>query len=239
MKIRKFEASNMREALAQIKRELGPDAMVVATRQIRRGLLGVGVEVTAAIDSDPEDLPPAPAAGSQPVPSPGLTAADVERVVAPLRAELQSLRKLVRSRGDSRGNEALRAELIALREAIAGLGAARDEAAMPSIAELAATRKLAAPSRSRCVALVGPTGVGKTTTIAKLAGRDALMHDYDVALVTMDNYRVGGEDQMRIFADLIGAPLHKVSKPSQLEDVLELCEDCDRIYIDTAGRSPR
>ena len=58
--------------------------------------------------------------------------------------------------------------------------------------------------------LVGPTGVGKTTTIAKLAARAALIEGKRVSLITLDNYRVGGIDQIRTFADLIGVPLRVV-----------------------------
>ncbi len=57
--------------------------------------------------------------------------------------------------------------------------------------------------------LVGPTGVGKTTTIAKLAARAALIDHRTVAIVTLDHYRIGGVDQIRTFADLIGVPLRR------------------------------
>src|SRR5437870_5076556 len=82
--------------------------------------------------------------------------------------------------------------------------------------ELGPRQPIAAPSVKRAVALVGPTGVGKTTTIAKLAARAALVEHRSVALVTLDTYRVGGEDQIRTFADLIGVPLTLVSDPSRL-----------------------
>jgi flagellar biosynthesis protein FlhF len=85
--------------------------------------------------------------------------------------------------------------------------------------------------------LVGPTGVGKTTTIAKLAARAALIENKRVALITLDNYRVGGIDQIRTFADLIGVPLKVVASPADLADAID--DDDDLTLIDTAGRSPR
>src|SRR5438477_193029 len=79
---------------------------------------------------------------------------------------------------------------------------------------------LAAPPARRVIALVGPTGVGKTTTIVKLAARAALVERKTVAIVTLDTYRVGGEEQMRAFADLMGVPLTVVANPERLGPTL-------------------
>jgi flagellar biosynthesis protein FlhF len=85
--------------------------------------------------------------------------------------------------------------------------------------------------------LVGPTGAGKTTTIAKLAARAALIDDKRVRLITLDNYRVGGVEQIRMYADLIGVPLGVCDSPAQLFDAID--ETAELTIIDTAGRSPR
>ncbi|MBC7975131.1 MAG: flagellar biosynthesis protein FlhF, partial [Myxococcales bacterium] len=94
-----------------------------------------------------------------------------------------------------------------------------------------------APSRGRILMLVGPTGAGKTTTIAKLAARAALIDDRRVALITLDNYRVGGVDQIRTFADLIGVPLQVAETPAALANLIDPANDLT--LIDTAGKSPR
>jgi flagellar biosynthesis protein FlhF len=108
------------------------------------------------------------------------------------------------------------------------------------LSEVAARAPIAAPSQRQMVALIGPTGVGKTTTIAKLAARSALIEKRSVAIVTLDTYRVGGEEQLRAFADLMGVPLTLVSDADQVAPTLRrLAGAHDRIYIDTAGRSPR
>ncbi len=99
--------------------------------------------------------------------------------------------------------------------------------------------RLTAPSHGRVVALVGPTGAGKTTTVAKLAARAALVRGFRAGLITLDDYRVGGEEQLRIFADLIPAPMHVASNRMELARALHALAECDLIYIDTSGRNPR
>jgi flagellar biosynthesis protein FlhF len=241
MRIAKFQATDMRDALAQVKRELGPDAVIVATKEVRRGLLATGVEVTAAIDF--EDAAPTAssygARGSAPT-APVLNDGDVERILAPLRSELRSLKTFLRPLAETRGDDGLRNELAALRQAIASLQqpGGGPNLAEPSIDEIAEHSALTAPSRGRIVAVVGPTGVGKTTTIAKLAARAALVEHRQVAIVTLDSYRVGGEEQIRAFADLMGVPLTLVADPTALRATVSSV-DADLVYIDTAGRSPR
>ena len=232
MKISKYQASTMREALAKVKQNLGPDAMVIATRQVRCGLIGTGIEVTAAIDVEEE-----PAEKESSVPE-RLAQQDVERIMAPLRSELRSLRTLLRSHSESRSTEGIRQELVALRGALAPRQPqrARDKQAVQEIAE---ETSLSKPSQGRVVALVGPTGVGKTTTIAKLAARAALMERKSVALITLDTYRIGGEDQIRIFGELMGVPVYLVSEPEALMEQVAQLSRCERIFVDTAGRSPR
>jgi len=90
------------------------------------------------------------------------------------------------------------------------------------------------------VALVGPTGVGKTTTIAKLAARFALRHGRrHVALVTMDHYRIGAHDQLRTYGKLIGVPVYIAGDEEELRVILNQMNDRKLILIDTAGTSQR
>jgi flagellar biosynthesis protein FlhF len=90
----------------------------------------------------------------------------------------------------------------------------------------------------RVVALIGPTGVGKTTTIAKLAGQAQRDDGLSVALATLDTYRIGAVTQMRIYADLLGATLHVVRSPDELAAVVA-AERSDLLLVDTMGRSPQ
>jgi len=90
----------------------------------------------------------------------------------------------------------------------------------------------------KVVALVGPTGVGKTTTIAKLAANFALREKYRVALITADTYRIAAVEQLKTYADLIGIPIEVVYTPQELQEALYRHQDKQLVLIDTAGRSP-
>ncbi len=250
MKVHKFEGATMRDAVAKVKAELGDQAVIISTRQVRKGLLGTGYEISAAI----EDTDEAPAftsgfdhrasayndQGPRPRPAQGPSDADVEKLIAPLRTEMRSLRALVRAAGDSRPGNELKSEIAALRRLVEGLRPAAPAAA-PAQARASAPARadtpLVAHSTGRIIMLVGPTGAGKTTTIAKLAARAALIEERSVSLITTDNYRIGGVDQIRAFADLIGVPLSVAETPGMIRELLE--ETCELTLIDTAGRSPR
>lgn len=89
------------------------------------------------------------------------------------------------------------------------------------------------------VALIGPTGVGKTTTIAKLAANLKLREKHRVGLITIDTYRIAAIDQLKKYADIIGSSLKVVATPEELRGAVESMNDCEFVLIDTAGRSPK
>jgi flagellar biosynthesis protein FlhF len=88
------------------------------------------------------------------------------------------------------------------------------------------------------VALIGPTGVGKTTTLAKIAANLQIREGKRVGLITLDTYRIAAIDQLRRYAELLGSPLKAVNTADELRDALAAMSDCEFILIDTAGRSP-
>lgn len=91
----------------------------------------------------------------------------------------------------------------------------------------------------KIIMMVGPTGVGKTTTIAKLAARYAykLAANYKVGIVTLDSFRVGAIEQLNAYTNIMRLPLEVVKKPEDLVEALLRLKDCNYIFIDTAGSS--
>ncbi len=92
-------------------------------------------------------------------------------------------------------------------------------------------------SRARVVALVGPTGVGKTTSVAKLSANLSIKEKKKVALVTADTYRIAATDQLKVYADIIGVPLEVVLSPKDMKTAIKDYKDHDYVFIDTAGGS--
>jgi flagellar biosynthesis protein FlhF len=97
--------------------------------------------------------------------------------------------------------------------------------------------------RPRIFILVGPTGVGKTTTIAKLAAQYGVLDEkssLSVRLITIDNYRISAAQQMKAYGDIMGIPVACVETPGDLKKTIELySQDVDMIFVDTIGKSPR
>lgn len=89
------------------------------------------------------------------------------------------------------------------------------------------------------VVLVGPTGVGKTTTIAKLAGNLSLVKKKKVGLITVDTYRIGAVEQLKTYAEIMNIPFEVVITIKEMEAAIKKMKDCDVVLIDTTGRSSK
>ncbi len=150
--------------------------------------------------------------------------------------------------GAEAGEEIL--ERIARRRVPAGIDRGAQEAsaiARRHVAELCRAKippctpiqPRAAAAGPHVVALVGPTGVGKTTTIAKLASLFHLVERKKVALLTLDTYRIGAVDQLRKFSEIMQVPLTVVGPGDGVAPAIARHRDCDLVFIDTAGRGQR
>lgn len=93
--------------------------------------------------------------------------------------------------------------------------------------------------RQHRIALVGPTGVGKTTTLAKIAADFLTTHSSKIGFITIDTYRIAAVEQLKVYGDIMDIPVEVVLNPDQMEQALLNMRDKDLILIDTAGRSPK
>jgi flagellar biosynthesis protein FlhF len=216
---RTYKAKHMGEALAHIKRDLGADAVILSSREVReRSSKGfaLSVEVTAApfggLDRGAADRLSMSAADAR--------AGSLERRFLDSGVPMNAARTL---------SMRVRREL---REGKATLVDSLTEALRSEVA-------FATKGRSRVCALVGPTGVGKTTTVAKLAAVAALVEQRTVALVCLDQYRVGASEQLQRYADLIGIPMESATDAKSLDRALRRLSRADLVLVDTSGRSPR
>jgi flagellar biosynthesis protein FlhF len=94
----------------------------------------------------------------------------------------------------------------------------------------------------RVFVLVGPTGVGKTTTIAKLAAINGVTSgdaSLSVCMITIDNYRIGARTQIETYGDIMGIPVFTAESYEDLKEKIEINRDQDLIFVDTIGKSPR
>jgi flagellar biosynthesis protein FlhF len=254
MIVKAFTGRTVNEALAKVRAELGEKALIIETRPWKEpGLLSprAGYEVVAAADDEPAAPAPRSQAAALARPAPAAGGPDLAAELAAIRREMARLAAGVPARRAALGE--LADELAArgcpdevLGELDAACAAAGDRLAPArrrDFARLALLRGLPAAeafdwAQPRRLLVVGPTGVGKTTTIAKLAGELVLRRRARIALVTIDTYRVGAQDQLRAYADLLDAPMEVAATPADLARVMARFADRDHVLIDSSGRSP-
>jgi flagellar biosynthesis protein FlhF len=290
MEVKTYKAATMSEALALVRRELGPDAAVLHTREVQsKRLFGLIsgprlIEVTASRGVNvPSRLPArtvvelaanksVTATYSRPRPAtpPSLLHApkrlpDMSPNVQDQIADLQTMVKELcrRSKDDRTGDlpEELFKLFTKLIDADVGERLARElverlrrespgdlsdqQVLQARIARMieadihAAGPITVATGRCRVAALVGPTGVGKTTTIAKLAANFRLKDKRRVGLITIDTYRIAAIEQLRTYANIIDLPMQVVSTPKEIREAVRRMGGLDLVLIDTAGRSPK
>ncbi|MGM9452501.1 flagellar biosynthesis protein FlhF [Legionella bozemanae] len=251
MKLKRFVAADTRSAMKQIKETLGADAVILSSHHIDGG-----VEVVAAIDFD-ETILSTSAAVSCAEPTSQANKFQMQTPLDDMRQEIQTLRSMLEAQ--LRGNVGVYEPLhTILLQKLLYLGVSHTtaatwacsvrsdlnqqrgwEAVLNRIADqltICDTRRI---EEGGVYAFVGPTGVGKTTTLAKIAARFTLRFGADkLGLVTMDTYRIAAQEQLMMYGKILGVKVCVAQDEVSLARVLRQLNDKKLILIDTAGMNP-
>lgn len=318
MKIKKFVAAGMREALILIKQELGEDAVILKTRKIPKNIFAIGskdeIEVTAGIDDEaakPQAIMPLKmnenvATGVYPRPrvsniiDADKQGIDVRPWVPPvneLKKDKKSLQKekkqqsdFAESAKDKQHIEELKENIEELKLLVKNIAQSNspssfscafkgawakiyskliDSEVKPDVAtgflkkigsedvmltDSIVEKKIISSINEQfpvtgplklkkdaplVIAFVGPTGSGKTTTLAKIAAHCRMNMNKKVSIITADTYRIAAIEQIRMFADIIKVDLQVVFSPDEVADAMKACGQSELVLIDTAGRCQR
>ena len=263
MQIKRFEAENMTAALRLVKQEFGSEAVILSARSLekKRGVFWPmkrpGVEVTAAKDTSYPETEKTSSDKIRKFENLG----NKKSLISPLRGGI----KVLKDKPDNIVQNHAK-ELADLNQQMLSQGVEENIARKltEEVNRIASSKKLLKneelklclirilkemgitagqvkiePGNQKVVAFIGPTGVGKTITIAKLAAIQAIKMRKRVALITLDNFRIGGVDQLKIYAKIIGIPIEVASTGKEFKKCINMLKDKDLILIDTAGMSQR
>lgn len=268
MNIKRFIAATNREALRMVKKEMGPDAVILRTKTLGPepgGLKSGGkrVEVTAAVDFSP----PGEFAESASVLAPPQDSFSMKERWETLEKELLEIKTAILAADAGKGlppelyydpptrsmhrlfqSFGLRPEFTMKlmtefrREGLHPAGACETELLQDALSRVLQKVPVGISERRngtrRIFSFTGPTGVGKTTTLAKLAAQRAVKQGLRTALITLDTFRIAAVSQLRTYGRIMGIPVEVASGRMELEHALRRNRDAELILIDTAGRSP-
>lgn len=259
MKIKKYVADSMNDALIQIKQELGSEAVILNSKQIKSsGIFGLfkknRMEVIAALDPEPLQARNKRTPTKSQVNSIKTNDMNQEDVLQ----EIKQLKKLV-TRKTFQGNNPFTAPFDQfyqflldqevdheVAEDMITTIQANNKNIEHEVDMIEAVRKFLkeqlmvheTPSlHKKVIQFVGPTGVGKTTTIAKVAAKTMLEEKKRVAFITTDTYRIAAIEQLKTYARILDVPLEVVYSQEDYEQALKKFASYDHVFVDTAGRN--
>ncbi len=267
MRVKKFLAENYAEALERVKQELGEEALILSTRSIKfhpdeeEGNTSSCVEITAALEREPvvepeksspplvkntEELPiNLPTNGweqIQPLIQSLMTETDRARSAGLNLGQMEFFGHLIRQGVDDEVAVRMFRWINSNRDQYGVVDGESEKKAliqlMKGILKCPGPVELA-KGKPKIVALVGPTGSGKTTTVAKLAAQYSLVHNKKVAIVSLDTFRVGAVEQLRAYGELMDVPVESAQGRLDFRKTISKHRDKDLILVDTTGKSHR
>mgnify|MGYP001161905130 CR=1 FL=1 len=262
MKVRRYLGKTKQEALEKVRHNLGNDAIILSSRKIRQG--GIKgffskplIEIVAAVDDfepsfDKEDIKPEPT-------NPNNKVSELKQQIRTMNMRMDKLiTKLDDREKFSESSFSLQLEQyfkqLTDKEVQSEIAKKIIEEAYDITLKenidfsrsldgvisryLGYSRPMSTKLHGQKVVLfIGPTGVGKTTTLAKLAAIYSIKYNYNVGLVTTDTYRIAAVDQLKIYSEILDIPLEIIYTPIEITESMKIFADKDIIFIDTAGKS--
>lgn len=258
MRMKKYIVNDIKEALEQIKKDLGEDAIILSTRSVKKGgFLGIGAKRFLEVTAVCEDKEQTKTESSEVYKLQELLVKNREKKQ---EEEIRELKQMLQEMKSMLSAQRLSDMPQNLQKVLKGLqGQEVDQTVSNRIAEylrisygdvniddslrqrlaehFLAFIKTEVPNLEGAVLFSGPTGVGKTTTLAKIAARLKIVEKKQVAILTLDTYRIAATDQLKTYATIMDIPMRVAYTPKEAKLELEAMKSFDVILIDTAGRS--
>ena len=274
MKLKKFRAADMAEAMRVIKAELGPDAVIMSSRQVkkRKGFLGLfskkELEVLAGYEEAEEFTPQMRAAqaaisnvqaAAEQRALQGPSNEKLEQGLDELRGMVERLGERIASAPEQTPDRHLSRDVLEIYHRMVGrdVEEATAQAICSKAEDIVITRDADAEDvvrnivldslgkphfiepvkyQRKAVMLVGPTGVGKTTTLIKLAYMLIYQKNVNIGIINTDSFRVAAQEHMKSYCDIMHTDMLTVYKPEEIGDALDAFRNKDVVLIDTAGK---
>lgn len=253
MQVKSFRAHTMEKALAMVKKELGPDAIILSSRKASLDSGEAVFEVSAARDQ-------------QPLPSPEFSTDrslnseirdDVREIKSFISLLISSRDQLADIRADQPLSELYhsllirgfdeRQAFILLKKAVSDLNGHADDSRQildslhrQFLAKISCARPfrvISSSSGPSVFTFLGPTGVGKTTTLAKLAAYLKIKRRIELGVISLDTYRIGAVGQLQTYTNILEVPFNVAQSKAELTDALKDLRHCDAVLVDTTGRN--
>ncbi len=270
MKIRRYMANNMQEALLKVKMDLGNDAVILNTRKVKRPgffsfLRTPLVEILASLEEDENEVK-----NIQNIPNPKVD--ELENKVKSMEMMLDKIYKQMSSPSfqnapanpqeekepgysriykvfidNMRQNDVEEDVINEILDSLKKQGIDNNSNVNEAfsifqkeiIKRLGASEEITVENQKKpkVIIFLGPTGVGKTTTLAKIAANFIIKEKKKVGLITADTYRIAAVEQLKTYSEIMGTPITVIYSPKEMKDAIKKHAEDDLVLIDTPGKS--